>query len=99
MLTVNDFIMRFPEFEPAVEDGLVQVKLDEAEDAISKASFGARFDEAHGYLAAHLLAISPFARNVRIADDQNNPMSYWERFKQVRAEAVPRMLVTGCPVG
>lgn len=64
-VTLASFRVAFPEFEGA-DDSLVQAKLDEAVLALDERVFGARFDEAVRYRAAHTLAISPFGQNARL---------------------------------
>lgn len=49
------FRVRHPEFK-GVDSGLITVKLADAVKRLSPAVFGARYDEAHGFLTAHLLA-------------------------------------------
>ena len=95
MVTVSEFLIRFPEFAPAETGGLIQAKLDEAVLSLCASSYGDSFDLAHGYLAAHLLAISPFGRTNRMVDDEGNPTSYLLRYREIRAEVVPRSFVTG----
>jgi hypothetical protein len=64
-VTLSSFRVAFPEFEGA-SDSLVQAKLDEAVLALDARVFGARFDEAVRYRAAHTLALSPFGQNARL---------------------------------
>lgn len=49
------FRLRYPEFK-GVASGLITVKLADAVKRLSPAVFGAKYDEAHGCLTAHLLA-------------------------------------------
>ena len=55
---IDDFRTRFPEFS-AASDGYVQGYLDAAELQMSPLVWGAKFDEGSGWLAAHLMAITP----------------------------------------
>lgn len=64
-VTLASFRVHFPEFDGA-SDSLVQAKLDEAALALDERVFGARFDEAVRYSAAHRLALSPFGQNARM---------------------------------
>lgn len=65
MISLADFRAAYPEFA-RVADPLVQVALDKAEKRTSAEVFGDQTDEAHGLLAAHLLAISPMGRESRL---------------------------------
>lgn len=68
-LTLAEFVDRFPEFADA-PPGLVQAKLDEADRRTPPRVWGvAPARDAQGYLAAHLLAISPFGRDARLVSD------------------------------
>lgn len=64
-VTLASFRVHFPELN-AASDTLVQAKLDEAALALDERVFGARFDEAVRYSAAHRLALSPFGQNARM---------------------------------
>tara|TARA_R100001198_G_C5122651_1_gene144658 strand:- start:99 stop:386 length:288 start_codon:yes stop_codon:yes gene_type:complete len=95
MLTQAEFLIRFPEFTPAAPSGLVQSKLDEALGALNPSVYGHQLDTAHGYLAAHLLAINPLGKNARLEDDPaNGDTPYGRRYKQIRKELAPRGFVT-----
>ncbi len=54
-LDESGFRDRNPEFK-GVASGLIVIKLADAVKRLSPAVFGDRYDEAHGYLTAHLLA-------------------------------------------
>jgi hypothetical protein len=56
---------RHPEFKGA-SSGLVQVKLADALKRLSPGLFGDSFDEAHGWLTAHLLATTPWGMAARL---------------------------------
>lgn len=71
------FVRQFPEFKN-VDATLVQVQLDAAALELDQSvwglpanltptpTVGTRYDQAHGYLAAHKLALSPYGQNVRL---------------------------------
>lgn len=71
------FIAQFPEFKN-VDATLIQVHLDAAALELDQnvwglpgiltptPTVGTRYDQAHGYLAAHKLALSPYGANVRL---------------------------------
>lgn len=59
------FRNRFPEFQTA-SDSLVQACLDVSALETSSESLGLNYDEAHGLLAAHKLAVSPFGGMARL---------------------------------
>lgn len=54
-LDVAAFRVRHPEFK-GVDSGLITIKLADAVKRLSAPVFGTRYDEAQGYLTAHLLA-------------------------------------------
>ena len=57
--------MRHPEFATA-QGSLVQACLDAAESELSADDLGTSFNEAHGLLAAHKLASSPYGTSARL---------------------------------
>lgn len=59
------FRVRHPEFKGA-SSALVQVKLADALLRLSPGLFAASFDEAHGWLTAHLLATTPWGMAARL---------------------------------
>jgi hypothetical protein len=64
-LTLIQFRDRFPEFATAA-DALVTACLTAAAGETSATALGTAYDEAHGLLAAHKLAISPFGGMARL---------------------------------
>ncbi len=89
-MDLTAFRASYPEFAEA-GDSLVQGHLDEASLSLDSSVYDTRYDEAHGLLAAHLLAISPFGRALR--QEGTDETLYWQRFRQVRRERAPRMVV------
>lgn len=85
------FRTRFPEFEEG-SNGIVQACLDAAATELNATEIGTPFDEAHGLLAAHKLAISPFGRAARMLNDDGKS-TYEEEFCKVMARAVPTLTV------
>jgi hypothetical protein len=81
-VTLASFRVHFPEFEGA-SDSLVQAKLDEAALALDERVFGARFDEAVRYLAAHRLALSPFGQTARMVA-KDGSTTYGETYAGVQ---------------
>lgn len=70
--TASEFKTDFPEFDQ-LTDAYVQVKLDEAEAMLDELAFGeadnALYNVAVGYRAAHLLALSPFGKQLQLVSD------------------------------
>ena len=58
-----------PEFQTA-GDTLVQSRLDQAALRMDLGVWGTRFDEGHGLLAAHLLALSPYGQMARMVSEK-----------------------------
>ncbi len=67
-ITVAQFLAEFAEFDPedGSADALVQAKLDAAYLRTPADIWDTLVDEGAKYLAAHLLATSPFARELRL---------------------------------
>jgi len=85
------FRIAFPELNTA-PDVLVTYFLGVAEGAISADVFGDRFDEAQGYLTAHLLALSPYGKNARLQSEKGTT-TYGKRFEEIRLEVTPTIMV------
>ncbi len=79
------FLDRYPEFDVADNQELVQANLDEAAGRMLGASFGSRYDEAHGALAAHMLWASPFGLPLRGDSDSPESSKYLDHYNQVWA--------------
>jgi hypothetical protein len=80
-VTLATFRTMFPELATA-PDALVNQFLSVASNAIDVDVFGDRFDEAHGYLTAHLLCLSPYGKNARLQSDKGGT-TYGTRFEQI----------------
>lgn len=93
MMSTATFRARFPEFRTAADD-LVQTILDEAALRVDAQAWGAKLDVAHGYLAAHLLASSPYGKSLRLEGAEERYLSLLD---ELRAETVPGILVLGAP--
>lgn len=93
-MTSAEFLRRFPEFQSAGVQ-LVVEKLTEAAARLSAEAFTApSLDVAQGYLAAHLLWSSPFGASMRLdgaGEELTSP--YWAEFERLRMERVPRVMV------
>ncbi len=70
-LTLAEFVDRFPEFSDVVTNKpvMVQARLDEAWRRTPAGIWGDQAQDAHGYLAAHLLEVSGFGRDARLKSD------------------------------
>lgn len=69
MIDLTSFRVRFPEFK-TTPDATVIVVLNQAAARIDASVYGDLTDEAHGYLAAHILAVSPFGKDSRLQSDK-----------------------------
>lgn len=87
------FRVRFPEFETA-GDSFVQAALDSAALETDAKLLGGFYDEAHGLLAAHKLAMSPYGMNARLVNDDGKTTYELVRMG-VLARAVPGVTVAG----
>jgi hypothetical protein len=68
--TLASFLQAFPEFSDgsAPQNTLVQTKLDEAAEGIDVSVWGEQATTGHGYLTAHLLALSPMGNTAKLTD-------------------------------
>ena len=95
VVTVADFIARYPEFSSSdnVDQNFVEVVLAEAVNQISFGVFKNRYVEAVMLEAAYKLSMSPYGQG----NNNPNPNNRYERMRaKLRLEVVPRGLVTGC---
>lgn len=67
-MDVLTFRTRFKEFD-RIETPVVQAILTEAENSLDAVTLGKEFQTAVGFLAAHRLALSPYA-GARLAPDK-----------------------------
>lgn len=91
-MNLAQFRSRFPEFRTA-QDAPVQAALDAAALETNATELGSVYDEAHGLLAAHKLAISPFGTNARMVDESGTT-SYERERRAVMARTVVSVVVT-----
>lgn len=98
MLDNTAFLIRFPEFASNPE--MVTAKLAEAVEELNPSVYGdasetgGTYDLAQGYLAAHMLAISPLGKNARMLDDGDGSTPYGRRYREIRKQLAPRGFVT-----
>jgi hypothetical protein len=64
------FIESFPEFAKAPV-ALLNAKLAEASRQVDQATWGDKAIDGHGYLTAHLLALSPFGNTAKLTQDSS----------------------------
>jgi hypothetical protein len=80
-VTAKSFREEFPEYRNA-DPGLIDAKLADARGLLSAEAWGAKYDQAVKYQAAHLLALSPtgqFARLDRPDRESNAETTIYER--------------------
>lgn len=84
MLDRAAFVLRFPEFAVmnTKNPNTVQAALDDAEARTSATVFADSTDEAHGLLAAHILARNPGGTNARLKKDETKT-TYGEARKEL----------------
>lgn len=83
----NDFLARFPEFEPASRP-MINASIAEAVRGVDATIFGDKTDDAVRWLAAHLLAISPFGMQARLVSKEG-ASTYGERFAMLTRSVTP----------
>lgn len=81
----------FPELNTA-PDALVTRFLASAAASIDSELYGDRYDDAQGYLAAHLLCLSPYGKNARL-ESKAGQTTYGMRYEQIRFEVTPSLMV------
>lgn len=86
------FRLRFPEFRTA-SNTLINSVIAEATARVASDVFGDLTEAAIGYLAAHLLAVSPFGKNQRL-EDSTTVTTYWTEYITIRQQVVVRIFVT-----
>jgi|JI102314A2RNA_FD_contig_121_103807_length_4112_multi_2_in_0_out_0_5 hypothetical protein len=82
-ITVAEFLEEFAEFDPgdSSTDALVQAKLNAAYLRTPADIWGDLVDEGAKYLAAHLIATSPFARDLKLVQKTGETSYGVERAK------------------
>ncbi len=85
MLDLAAFRVRFPEFTN-VDSVLLQGKLDDAAARLSAPVFGARANEAHGWLAAHLAASAPWGAQARLQGTTDGSTVYSAAYDKLARE-------------
>jgi hypothetical protein len=68
MISRERFLETYPEFL-AAPPAMIDRALADALEHVDADTFGTRLDVAHGLATAHLLALSPYAQEARIAGD------------------------------
>ncbi len=83
MHTTSSFLVSFPEFADgsAPQLALIQAKLDEAELQIDVHVWGTRTNLGHGYLTAHLLAMSPMGNTAKLV--KNDSTTYEQHYNRL----------------
>lgn len=73
-VTVAQIRVRFPEFEDSsvTPDALIEMLIDEAESRTPSSIWGDKEDAGVRYLTAHLLALSPQARELKLSTPDGN---------------------------
>ena len=88
------FLLQFPEFGSVPDPQLIQF-LAASASRIDPSVFGAQFDQANGYLAAHMLVCSPYGQSARMEsksgpDGEQSSTYYYEYKRILRAVTVGR---------
>jgi hypothetical protein len=101
-LTIEAFTTGFPEFRNA-EKGLVYAKLSEAYQQIDLSVWdtganGPKSGIGQGYLAAHLLALSPFGQNARMIA-KNGTTTYLTHYRNLQRQVCQGFRVAGGSCG
>lgn len=92
-MNLATFRIRFPEFRSAHDD-LVNPALAAAALSTSAADWGTNYDEAHGLLAADLLANSPFGKNARLTEEDGKKTNYSALRDALGRRVLPSVVVT-----
>lgn len=81
------FRAAFPEFDTA-DDALVNAHLDMAEGRVDSEVFGDNYDAAHGYMTAHLLAISPYGNTAKLVA-KDGTTTYGKNYEGLKMQCGP----------
>jgi hypothetical protein len=84
-LELAAFLVLFPEFGE-VDDSLVEGKLAEALRSIDADVWGDFADDGQGYLAAHLLALSPMGNAAKLVDGKKNTTTYEGHLRRLQLQ-------------
>jgi hypothetical protein len=95
-VTVASFLAEFEEFDPgdSSRDVLVQAKIDAASLRTNAEVWGDMRDEGIKHLAAHLLALSPYARELKLANNDGETI-YLAQRRAMEMAVVSGYRVTG----
>lgn len=92
-MTPVQFRVRFPEFgklpDPTIADAILR-----ASNQTAAGVWGNLADEAIGYLAAHMLALSPYGQQARLevkGVPTTTYMMHWKRLARMKACGVGRV--------
>lgn len=77
------FRAAFPEFANA-SDSLVETKLSEALAFVDSEIYGTSYNDAHGYMTAHLLTMSPKGRALARLETDKEATIYLRSFEALR---------------
>ena len=83
-VSLDAFTTQFKEFQ-GVDATLLQAQLSAAVLSVDATVWGAKADQGVYYLAAHMLALSPFGQNARMVDAKGQT-TYWIHFRRLRSE-------------
>jgi len=94
-VTAASLIAEFPEFDlDGSNTAIIQAKIDAATLRTDATVWGTMRDEGIKYLAAHLLALSPFARELKLAND-NGETIYGKMRRDMEMVVASGFRVTG----
>lgn len=79
-MLIATFRTKYPEYATAQPDAFVQQFLDEASRSIDAEVASDRYDDMHGLLTAHLLALSPHGKNARMVTPATGNTPYKTRY-------------------
>lgn len=83
----RDFLARFPEFEPA-PPAMIGAAIAEAKRGVDADVWREKTDDGVRWLAAHLLAISPFGQQARLVSKEGSS-TYGEHHKMLVKSVTP----------
>lgn len=92
MLDRAAFLLVFAEFKSATNTE-IDAQLARAARYIGEA-YGDSANDAHGFLTAHFMALSPFGQNARLVS-KNGTTLYWASYEELRAAATCGIRVPG----
>lgn len=86
LLDVSDFVTKHPEFA-GIDPAMLQAYLDDGAVYVKSPDWGDYQSAGHGYMTAHLLALSPFGNGTALVAKDGTTVyeKHWQRLCRIVA--------------